>query len=252
MHAHGVYVFHAAHRYRVAYSVAHRLEFYLLPTVNVPFDKHLMYRGNVESGRGDRTEFLLVVRHSAAVTAQRERRSYYYGISYALSNRERFRKLVGYVGRDTGLPYALHGLLEKLPVLRFAYRFCVGAYESAVVRLQKAFLLELHRKREPRLSAQRTEYTVRLLFDDYTFDRFQSERLEIYFVRERLVGHYRGGIGIDEHHFDARRFQYAASLRARVIEFRRLSYNYRSRTYYEYLFYPFIKGHTIYPPSSCV
>ena len=89
-----------------------------------------------------------------------------------------------------------------------------------------------------------------MLLADYAADRFLGQRLEIDLVRHRLVGHYRGGVGVDEDDVDARLAQHLARLRAGVVELRRLTYDYRPRTYDKDFFDIFIKRHIYFLPSD--
>ena len=222
VHADGVKVFHAAHGDDVAGAVAHGLKLDLLPAVNVALDKDLRDRGRVEPRLCRARELLRAVGHAAARTAERERRADDDGVADAAGDGERVRDGARRAGGDGRLADGGHGLLEQLAILRLADGVDVRADEAHVVPLQKALAVELHCERQPRLTAEPGEEAVGLLLFDDALDGGQRERLEIDLVRERLVGHDRRGVGVDEHDVHARIAQHAARLRAGIVKFRRL------------------------------
>ena len=67
-------------------------------------------------------------------------------------------------------------------------------------------------------------------------ERFRVQRFQVYFVRECLVGHDGGGVGVDQHHVDARLLQHAARLCTRVVKFRRLTDDDGTGADYHYFF----------------
>ena len=143
---------------------------------------------------------------------------------------------IGDVGRHDGLADLLHGLFEQLPVLRPVDRVDVRADQFYPPLIEKSFLRELASDREARLSAEGGEQAVRpLLFDDALYG-FERERFEIDLVRERFIRHDGRGVGVAKDDVHARVFEHAARLRARIVEFRRLSDDDRPRTDDEYFF----------------
>ena len=220
VHADGVEVFHAAHGDDVAGAVAHGLKLDLLPAVDIALDEDLRDRGRVEPRLRDECELLCAVGHAAARTAECERRADDDGVADAVRHLQRLGHGVRNAGGDGRLADGGHGLLEELAVLGLVDGFGVRADEADVVLLQKALLVELHRERQARLAAEPGEETVGLFLFNNALDGGQRERLEINFVRERLVGHDRRGVGVDEHDVHARVVQHAARLRAGIVEFR--------------------------------
>ena len=72
MDADRVDVLHAAYCDAVARAVAHRLEFYFFPAVDIFFDKDLSNRGELETGVSDDLELIGVVSDAAAAAAESE------------------------------------------------------------------------------------------------------------------------------------------------------------------------------------
>ena len=87
-----------------------------------------------------------------------------------------------------------------------------------------------------RLSAEGGEQAVRPLFNDDALDGIDGERLEINFIRERLVRHDGRRVGVAQHDVYARVLQNAARLRARIVKFGSLPDDDGSRPDDEYLF----------------
>ena len=140
------------------------------------------------------------------------------------------------VGLYDGLANPLAKVFEKLSVLRLRYRGITGTQKLYLTFVENTLGLKLHTEIQPRLSAERAKQSVGALVPYYLRHVFEIQRLHIHFVRHRGVGHYGRGIGVDEYDLVAFLFERDARLRARVVEFRRLSYNYRTGAYHHYLF----------------
>ena len=102
-------------------------------------------------------------------------------------------------GRYDGLSNFLHRFLEELTILGAVYRLWVCAEQRYPVGLQKALLCKLHREGKPRLTAKRRKQAVRFFLFNYSFNSFEVEGLDIYFVSHGVVRHYCGRIGVDKH-----------------------------------------------------
>ena len=112
---------------------------------------------------------------------------------------------------------------------------------------QETALVQLHGQRQTGLAAQAGQYAVRFFLQDYPFEYGQGERLDVYLIGHRLVGHDRRGVGIDEHDFYLFVAESAACLGACVVEFGRLSYGDGTGAYDEHFLYILVFRH-FYPP----
>ena len=83
---------------------------------------------------------------------------------------------------------------------------------------------------------------------DDALKRFLGQRFQIDFIRQRLIRHDGGGVGIDEHHVHAGFLEHAARLRAGIVKFRRLSDHDGAGANHQYLFNRFVQRHCISPP----
>ena len=67
---------------------------------------------------------------------------------------------------------------------------------------QKASLLELHREVQPRLSSERREHAVRLLFENQLLNHLDGQGLDINFIRDILIRHDRRRVRVQQDDFD--------------------------------------------------
>ena len=203
------------------------------------------------AARGDLAQFVLVVGYAAARAAQRERGTDDDGITLFIGEVHRRLHVVGDDGRYDGLTDGLHGVLEKLSVLRLVDGLGLHAQQTDVVLFEEAALVQLHGERQARLAAQRRQYAVRLLFEDDALEHLHGERFDVYLVGHRLVRHYGGGVGVDEHDLYLLVLEGVACLRARVIELRGLTYGDRAGPDHEHFLYILVFRHRTPPcPSS--
>ena len=228
--ADGVKVFHRADGQHVAVAVAQHFELDLFPAVDVFFDEHLRDRRKHETVVRNGAQFFLVERNAAACAAQRERGTDDDGISDLIGDRDALLDGVCDVGRHDGLPDLLHGLFEQFAVLGAVDRVDFGTDEFDAPLVQESFLGKFAADGQPRLPAERSEQAVRAFLDDDALDGFERQRLEVDLIRQRFVRHDGRGVGVAEHDVDARIFQNAACLCARIVEFRRLSDHDRAGT----------------------
>ena len=182
-----------------------------------------MNRGGVQTAPGDGPELLLICGDAAAAAAQGIGRTDNDRIADILRGPERRVQRFRDLGRNAGLADGLHGIAEFFPVLRFFNGVDGGAQQADAVLIQRAVPAQLHGQGESGLAAQTGQQTVRpFLFNDPAQgDLIQG--LQIDFIRQMLIRHDGGGIGIDQNHIDPFRFQHAAGLSAGIIKFRRLT-----------------------------
>jgi len=120
-------------------------------------------------------------------------------------------------GRDRLADFREH-LLERLTVLGLPDGVDVRAEKADLVTLQDACLGQVGGEIQAGLAAQRGEQGVGPLTRDDPLDRFDGERFEIDAIRDLLVGHDRGRVGVDEDRDDALLAERLARLGARVVE----------------------------------
>ena len=223
MYAHRVEVFHGAHGDDVAHAVPHGLELDLLPAEDVLFHQHLVDGAGLQAARGHGLQLAGVVGHAAAEAAQGKGGTDDDGIADALCDGQGGLHIVGDVRGDRGLADGVHGLLEQLAVLGLVDGLGTGTQKAHAHPVQKALLGELHGQGQAGLAPQARQQAVGpLLFND-ALDGVQRQRLQIDLVRQGLVGHDGGRVGVDQHHVDPGLFQHAAGLGAGIVELRGLT-----------------------------
>ena len=181
-------------------------------------------------------EFLLVVSDAAARAAQREGGAHDDGIAELFGDRNALVHRIGDIGRNDGLTDLFHRLFEELSVLRAVDRIQLGADEFDAPLIEEPLFGELAPHRKSRLSAEGGEQRIGALFDDDALQTVYRERFEIDLVRKHFIRHDGRGVGVAEHNVDARIFQNAARLRARIVKFGSLPDDDGPRPDDEYLF----------------
>ena len=114
---------------------------------------------------------------------------------------------------------------------------------------QEVFLLELHGDSEAGLAAEAGEQTVRFFFFDDPLDGLRRQGFEVDLIGQRLIGHDRGGVRVDEDDIDARLLQDAAGLDTGIVELCRLADDDGTGADDEDLFDVFIQRHSSRLPS---
>ena len=190
-----------------------------------------------------------VVGEAAARAAEGECGAQDNGIAYLLRRLKSLFYAVGYLRGNNRLAYALAQLLEQLSVLCALYAVRVGAEQFYFALLEHAFFGELHGEVQSRLTADAGDYCVRALIAADTREIFERQRLHIDFIGYSCVGHYRCGVRVREDDLVALLTQGEARLSSRIVEFGRLTDDYRARADNEHLFYISSLRHVPSPPS---
>ena len=216
--AYGVKVLHGADGDHIAHAVPHGLELDLLPAEDGPLHQDLGDGGRVQAGLGDDAQLRLIGGGTAACAAQGKGGTDDDGIADAGGHGQRVLHGFSNVGGNHRLADLRHGLLEQFPVFRPGDGLGVGAQQADALSFQKALFIQLHGQRQAGLPAQTRQDAVGpLLFDD-TLDGLRGQRLQIDLVRHGLIGHDGSGVGVAQHHIDARLLQDAAGLGAGVVK----------------------------------
>ena len=248
MHADRVDVLHAADRDRMVIGVTHDFKFDFLVSLDGLLNENLMNRGKLEGIVSDFNEFLLVVRKAAAGAAERERRTE----DYRVADIERsFLCLFDGVGdfrRNDRLADRLAHFLEELTVFRTFNTVAAGADQFDTALFQNALLLQLHREIQTGLSADARQDRIRTLIAQDLCDIFQCQRLHVYLVRDRCIGHDRRRVGVAENDLIAFLLQRKTRLGAGIVEFRCLTDDDRSGADDENLLKVCTFCHITYPP----
>ena len=113
------------------------------------------------------------------------------------------------------------------------------------VGLEKALPVQLHRQRQARLAAQPRQHAVGLFLFDDVLHGLDRQRLQVDLVRQRLVGHDRGGVRVHQHHVYAGLLQHPAGLGPGVVKLRRLPDDDGAGADHQNLFDGFIQRHII-------
>ena len=222
MDADRVHVFHGTYRNDIAGAVAHGLKLDFLPAGNALLHKHLGNRRKVKTVACDLAQFFGVSRDAAARTAQRIGRTHNDRISDFICNPQRLFHRDRSRRRNDRLPHLFQRSAEALPVLGALDALNIRAEELYPKALQRSVAAELHGKRQPGLSAEPGQQTVRTFLFDDAAERLGGQRLKIDGVRKLFIRHDGGGVGVYQDGADSLLPQHAAGLGAGVIELRRL------------------------------
>ena len=228
-------VLHRAHGDARVVGIAHHLVLDLLPADEAPFDHDLVDRTGAQAGTDPLPVGRFRLDDPAAGAAQREGRPnngrqpdllerHVRGV-FTLRGRQPF----DYRARRVRLVDPIEQVAERLAILGHPDRLERRPEQADVVALEDTRLREGRGQVEGRLSAEAGKEAVRFLARNDGFDRFDGQRLEVDRVGDLRVGHDRGRVAVDEDRPDALRPEGAASLRAGVVELRRLADDDRPR-----------------------
>ena len=246
----GVDILHIADGDSRVERIPHNFVFYLFIAFNTLFHQHLPYRGKAESVFHNVSEFLFVVSETSSRAAQRECGTQNHGITYPGHGVHRFFYGMSYLRRQNGFAYFKTKFLEKFPILCGFYTVGTSAEHLHLTFLQNPFLIQLHSDIEPRLTAYTRHYGVGTFVTENFRHVFEIERFHINSVGYGGIRHNGSGVGVDQHHFVSFFLESKTRLRSRIIEFRRLPYDYRSAPYDKYFLYIRSLRHFSIPPSS--
>ena len=132
--------------------------------------------------------------------------------------------------RNTRLTNAFHCILEHLAVfcLINSFRFCTK--QAYVVAFKEARFSQLHTKSQTSLSAKRRKNAVRFFLFDDSLNSFYSQRLNINMVCHAVVSHQSRRVRVYKNNLKSLLLQSLTSLASRIIKFRSLTNNNRTRT----------------------
>lgn len=164
------------------------------------------------------TKFLFVIGNASAGSAQSIGRTDDDGIFEPFCDGHTLFHRIGNIGRHAGLMDFFHRLLEQFPVLRTIDGIQLRTDELDAVTSEESRFCQFAAHRQPRLTAEGSQKTVGLFFDNNSFETLFRERFKINLVRESVIRHDRRGVGVTEHYVYAFAFEYAAGLRTRIVE----------------------------------
>ena len=178
-----------------------------------------------QSAGYDGAKLVFGVSDAAAGAAERVRRAHNQGQTKLRERGIRlFHGLHDGAGRHR-LADAGEQIAEELAVLGVADGLQRRSQQPRAVAVENAGVRQIHGEVQTGLPTQRGQHAVRTLRLDHALKRLYRQRLDIDHVRDALVGHNRGGIGIHQHGGNALFAQRLARLRSGVIKLRRLPDN---------------------------
>ena len=218
MNADRVYVLHRADGNDVALGIAHGFKLDLFPAGDAALYQDLGDGGGVQTGPGNDAHFSFIGSDAAAAPAQGIGGAHDDGIADIIGSLQGVLQGLGDLGRHAGLVDGQHGIPELLPVFRLLDGLDGGAQQADAEFLQRAVAAQLHGQGQAGLAAKAGNHAVRAFFFDDPADGGGIQRLEVDLVRQVLVRHNGSRIGVDQHHVDAFRFQYAAGLGTGIVK----------------------------------
>ena len=223
MHTHRIDVFHVADGNTVARGITHNLVLNLLPAGNAALHQHLVDTAQTQAVGQDIHQFLLVVGDSAAASPKGKGRTQHNRVADGVGKLDTILHVVYHSGRGAGLADLLHGILERLAVLRLEDRLGGGSDQFHAMLFQETGLRQLHTQIQPGLSAQGGKDAVRLFLENDLLQHLRCQRLNINLISDILICHDGRRVGIDQHHLNSFFLQGATGLGTRVVELRCLT-----------------------------
>ena len=172
----------------------------------------------VESATDEGIELVTVVSDRRTAAAHRKARPDYAGAADIIQHPARVVDRADCLAATDGKPDLGHRLLELLAAFRFGDRDGIGPDHLAVVFLQHALFIQLHREIQRRLATQRRQQRIGPLFLDDLRHDLPFQRLDVGPVGHVRIGHDRRGIRIHQDDFVALLAQRLAGLRAGVVK----------------------------------
>ena len=250
VNAYGVHILHGADGDDVADAVSHDLELDLLPPGYGFLDQHLSDGGEGQAALGDLPQSGLVRRAAAASAPQGIGGAHDDGITDLPGDIYRLLHGGGDAGGDHRLADLLHGFLKQLPVFRLFDGLRVDADEPDALLGQEALLLQLHGQGQGGLAPQARQQAVRLLLLDNALQGRHRQGLQIDLVRQGLICHDGGGVGVHQGYLHPLLPQHAAGLGAGVVKLSGLADDDGAGADHQHFADPFILRHAHRLPSA--
>ena len=232
----GIHIFHPTDGNSVVVGISHDLKLDFLVTSYTLFNQHLVNGRKPEGIGADLYKLLLVVRKSAARSAERKSRTQYNGIADFLGSPLCVLQVVSNLRGDDRLTDGLTHLLKKFTILGTFNALAAGSEQFDSALTQDTLPFELHCEVQPCLSANAGDNSIRSFIAQYFGYIVECQWLHVDLVSYGSVRHDGGRIGVDQHYFVTFLLKRQAGLRARIIKLRRLADYNRSRADDKYFF----------------
>ena len=228
MYAHGVEIFYGADDNHVVHVVSHHLQFEFLPPQNRFFQHDGAIQTGVQAREGHMFQIFPVVDYASTCTSEGEGRANNQGETDVLSHLADFFHGAGNPTDRHPQTYLLHGSPEKLTILPLFDHRQRGTNHLHPVALQHSHFTHCHRHVEGCLPSQSGKQRLGSFPLNDFGHAFGSDRFNISALSHLRVGHYGGGVTVDENDLETLFPQSLARLGARIIKFTGLTNNYGS------------------------
>ena len=219
MHAHGIEVFDGAHDDAIVVFVAHHLHLILFPAYQRLVDQQFIGGRQVQAAHTDFLKLFPVVGNTATRPAHGERGADDAGKTDLVQHLKRLLQAVGECRARCVQAYALHGLVEQLPVFGLVDSLLGSADHFHAVQIQNTFAGQVQGTVQGGLTAHSGQQGIRFFRLDNARHRAPLYRLDIGGIRHGRVGHDGGRIGIDQHNPVTLFAQGLAGLRTGIVKF---------------------------------
>ena len=236
MYADRVHVFHRADGDDVAFRVTDDLKFDLFPAGDALLYQNLGNWRQTQTVACNLAELCLIVCDTAAGTAHGERRTDDDRVLNLFDEGKTILHGVDNLGRDTWLPNLFHGVFKHLAVLCLVDGQRISAQQLYIMLFQKAFFCQLHREGQTGLTTQSGQHAVRFFQLDDPFDHIDVQRLDVYMVCHRFIGHDGSRVRVDQNNLQTLLLEGAARLGACVVKLGCLTDDDRTGTDDQYFF----------------
>ena len=196
MDAHRVDILHVTDGDRSIVGIPHHLVLDLLIALHTLLYQYLVYRRQSQSILHDLPALFLVLRETAAGSAQGESRPQHDRVTDLLRCLHAFLHALGNDGGKNRLSQFHAQFLEQFSVLGTLDTFDLRAEKLHAALPQNTLPLQLHGEIQSGLPADTGKNRIGTLHTDDLRDKFQGQRFHIYLVRDGLIRHNGGRIGV--------------------------------------------------------
>ncbi|MCY1544900.1 hypothetical protein D9M68_808100 [compost metagenome] len=162
-----------------------------------------MYRRGFQTGIQCRFQLIFTFYKTTSGTTQCEGRTDNQWNTNLLCKLFTFQHGVGYACRCYGNTHLQHPLAEQVAVFCLIDCFNVYPDQAYIILLPDTQLIYFFTQVQRSLSTHCRQYSIDIIFLQYLFYTFRSQRQQVHLIRNYGIGHDRSRVAVDQCYFDS-------------------------------------------------